>query len=396
MPTRIERLLIVSHVVHYRHQGAIYAYGPYTREIDIWADLFAEVRIASPVRDEEPPGDCLPFQRSNISVAPQMETGGDRLIAKLQQMALLPVHLCKLGSAMRTAQAIHVRCPGNLGLLGLMLAPIFSRNLVAKYAGQWNGYQHEPLSVRMQRALMRSFWWRRGIVTVYGQWPDQPRQIVPFFTSMMTADQVRRSAEVARHKCLASPVEILYSGRLAELKGVDVLLRAAGRLARDGVPFRLSIVGEGPEAPRLKQLAADLGIQDSVLFTGAVPYQEVMQWYEKAHVLVLPSRHSEGWPKVLAEAMCHGLVCISTDHGLIPWLLRGRGYVFPVDDADALVACLKQAISDPDEYLRLSKTAASWAQAYSLEGLREALQDLLSRKWQCPLPVTTHPIESAR
>src|ERR1035441_5054943 len=93
MPPKINRLLIVSHVYHYRHEGAIYAYGPYTREIDIWADLFPEVRIASPLRNEVPPKDCLPFTRSNISMIPQMETGGDCFGAKLKQIALLPVLL---------------------------------------------------------------------------------------------------------------------------------------------------------------------------------------------------------------------------------------------------------------------------------------------------------------
>jgi len=63
------RLLITSHVIHYRHQGRLYAYGPYAREIDQWADLFAEVEIASPCRQQEPPGDCLPFERANISIA---------------------------------------------------------------------------------------------------------------------------------------------------------------------------------------------------------------------------------------------------------------------------------------------------------------------------------------
>ena len=390
MTPKINNLLVVSHVLHYRYNSAIYAYGPYTREMDIWADLFPHIVIASPLRNGAPPKDCLPFTRTNISLAPQMETGGDGLIPKLLQILLLPVLIWNLARAMRGVQAIHVRCPGNLGLLGVLLAPLFSNYVVAKYAGQWNGYAGEPYTVWLQRWLLRSFWWRRGVVTVYGAWPGQPRHIIPFFTSMMTASQVRRSSEVARNKRLGVPAEILYSGRLASLKGVDVLLRAARVLADQGVAFRLSIIGDGPEAGRLKHLATELGISGQVQFTGAVPFQEVMDWYERAHILVLPSRHSEGWPKVLAEAMCHGLVCISTDHGLIPWLLRDKGYVFPVDDIRALVGCLRLAIQEPGEYQRLSRLAASWAQNYSIEGLRDALQELLSRKWETPLILSTH------
>ena len=58
-----KRLLIVSHVRHYRHDGQLGAYGPYAREIDIWADLFESVVIAAPLRRVPFPGDCLPFTR---------------------------------------------------------------------------------------------------------------------------------------------------------------------------------------------------------------------------------------------------------------------------------------------------------------------------------------------
>jgi glycosyltransferase involved in cell wall biosynthesis len=382
MSSKISELLIVSHVCHYRHRGRIYAYGPYTREIDIWADLFPQILVASPLRNEAPPDDCLPFTRPNISMIPQPETGGDKFSAKLLQILLLPLLLWKLSRAMWGRDAIHVRCPGNLGLLAVILAPLFSRHLVAKYAGQWNGYKGEPVSVWLQRYLLRSWWWSGGVVTVYGEWPGQPKQVIPFFTSMMTANQVRRAAIFARNKSLTTPAEILYSGRLASLKGIDILLRALFIVKKEGLRFRLNIIGDGPEAGNLKSLTADLGLDDEVTFLGAMPFHEVMTWYEKGHILVLPSRHSEGWPKVLAEAMCHGLVCISTDHGLIPWLLREKGSVFPVDDIEGLAGHLRDLIRDPVKYERLSRTSATWAQHYSIEGLRDALQHLLSKKWE--------------
>lgn len=87
----IYKLLIVSHVLHYQYEGQLYAYGPYAREIDIWADLFPQVIIAAPCREAPPPGDAVAFTRSNISIAPQPESGGDALLAKAAQVAELPV-----------------------------------------------------------------------------------------------------------------------------------------------------------------------------------------------------------------------------------------------------------------------------------------------------------------
>src|SRR5438874_10710117 len=176
-PRAIGKLVVVSHVVHYRVGETLFAYGPYAREIDIWADLFPEVVIAAPCRREVPPADCLPFTRRNIAVAAQREEGGDTVRAKLAQILALPALTLGLARVLRDADAVHVRCPGNLGLIGAVIAPLFSRRLVAKYAGQWDGYRGEPLAVRLQRWLLSSRWWR-GPVTVYGRWPNQPRHVV--------------------------------------------------------------------------------------------------------------------------------------------------------------------------------------------------------------------------
>src|SRR5207302_4620384 len=55
------RLAVVSHVVHYQKRRALYAYAPYAREVEVWADLFREVVIAAPCRNDVPPGDCAPL-----------------------------------------------------------------------------------------------------------------------------------------------------------------------------------------------------------------------------------------------------------------------------------------------------------------------------------------------
>jgi hypothetical protein len=112
---KIRRLLIVSHVVHYRHAGQWFAYGAYAREIDIWADLFPEVLIAAPCRDEMPAGDCLPLTRPNIDLAPQGETNGHNWRGKIAQLlVVIPRLVWTLARAMRRADAIHVRCPGHI------------------------------------------------------------------------------------------------------------------------------------------------------------------------------------------------------------------------------------------------------------------------------------------
>jgi glycosyltransferase involved in cell wall biosynthesis len=396
----VKSLLIVSSAIHYAHKGRLYSYAPYVREIDLWADLFPELVIAAPCRESEPPADCSPFSRPNISIRAQRETGGNAFGAKIKQILTLPALIYGLCRAMRRADAIHVRCPGNLGLLGVALAPIFSRRVVAKYAGQWTGYPGEPAAWRWQRAILKSRWWR-GPVTVYGDWPNQPPNVIPFFTSVMNERQAVRAEAAARRKIFnfnARPLRILFVGRLSTAKNVNTVLDAVARLK--GLPVRVEcdIVGEGPERARLEKYTDELGIRDRVNFVGGVEFEQALDYYERADTLVLVSE-TEGWPKAIAEAMAFGLICIGSNRGLIPAMLgEGRGVVIPPGDAEALTSALRHIIDNADIYKEMSGRAAEWAGHYSLEGLKQAIGELLSERYrwriQIKLNANSRPLTS--
>ena len=379
MAVKKNALCIVSHVIHLRHREQIHAYGPYAREIEIWADLFDEVIIAAPIRKEAPTGFALPINRPNVSLSPQIETGGNTLSAKLLQALSLPIHIFNLCRAMRGVDAIHVRCPGNLGLLGVILAPLFSKKLIAKYAGQWPDYDGEPWSFRLQKKILRSRWWNSP-VTVYGEWPGEPLHVVPFFTSMMTQQQVADAVAVSSEKTLEAPIRIVFSGRLSKEKGVHHLLEAVGILKERGLDVELAIVGNGAEFDSLKKQIAAVGIADQVKMVGDVPYEAGLEYFKWGHILVLPSQ-SEGFPKVLAEAMCHGMVCIGTDSGLVPKMLEGRGIVLERVNANSIADAIERISSDADCFQKMSRAGLEWASQYSIEGLREALEELMEKSW---------------
>jgi glycosyltransferase involved in cell wall biosynthesis len=378
----LRRLVVVSHVRHYRWGGQLFAYGPYAREIDVWADLFPEVWIAAPCHDAAPPSDCLAFTRGNIDVLPQPESGGDSITAKLRQVLAMPWLLWRLGSALARADAVHVRCPGSLGFLGVLMAPRFTRNVVAKYAGQWNGFSGEPWTWKVQRALLASPLWP-GPVTVYGDWPGQPANVVPFFTSILSERQVGRArASAASRGPIGDPLRVLFVGRLSKQKNVDVLLEALAGLGRESRRFRLRVVGDGPERPQLEERARRLGIAEAVEFAGAVDFEKVLDFYEDSDVLVLASQ-TEGWPKAIAEGMAFGLICIGTDRGMVPQMLgEERGILVTPEDRTALVAALRGIALEPGRAQAMSRRAAEWAGKHSLEGLREAIGSLLAKWWR--------------
>lgn len=375
------RLLVITSVIHYEWNSSLSAFAGYAREIDIWADLFSEVGIAAPVRHEPPPGDCMPFTRRNIHALPQKEVGGATYPAKVKLFANVPSLVWNLANALRRYDAVHVRCPGNLGFLGIFLAPIFSHRIVAKYAGQWNGYQGEDITTRVQRRLLKSRFWS-GPVTVYGQWPKQPAHVIPFFTSVMTRDGLQRAAKAASKERQSTLLRVLFVGRLSAGKNVDILVEALSSLHDHGIAFACSIVGEGPQLSQLQALARKLGISNFIRFTGGLDHDHVLEQMERSDVLVLAS-NSEGWPKAIAEGMAHGLVCVGSDRGLIPEMLAdGRGVIVPSRDSAELARALEQIAADPQRFEVMRERAARWASRYSIEGLRDALADLLQTHWR--------------
>jgi phosphatidyl-myo-inositol dimannoside synthase len=110
------------------------------------------------------------------------------------------------------------------------------------------------------------------------------------------------------------PHAVIVVARMAaseRYKGHDELLTAWPSVL-DRVPdARLIVVGDGDDAPRLKQKAAALGINDHVLFTGFVSDAELQTMYPQAAVFAMPSR-GEGFGLVYLEAMLHCLPCIGS------------------------------------------------------------------------------------
>jgi len=115
---------------------------------------------------------------------------------------------------------------------------------------------------------------------------------------------------------------LLAAGRLAPVKGFDLLLRALALVRKRFAGADLVIAGAGPENPALKELAIQLGLHDAVHFPGHV--QVLSDYLATAALFVLSSRH-EGLPNALLEAAAAGLPMVATpaSQGVVD-LLRGQ------------------------------------------------------------------------
>jgi len=144
---------------------------------------------------------------------------------------------------------------------------------------------------------------------------------------------------------------VLYVGRLAAMKGVDTFLRAAARVVPSFPDVLFVIAGEGPEYPRLVQIAAKLSIGDRVMFLGKVSEEEREVLLAGSSVFVLPSV-VEPFGIAALEAMAAGVpTIVSKTSGVAE---MSRGTTFRVDFWD--VEEFASRISELLEYPTLRQT----------------------------------------
>jgi glycosyltransferase involved in cell wall biosynthesis len=182
----------------------------------------------------------------------------------------------------------------------------------------------------------------------------------------------------APHRTPNEPDRIVFVGRLAEQKGVDVLLEATAGL-RAQRPWELVIVGDGPLRSRLEKLAAALP-PGACRFVGHS--DDAARWIASADVVALPSRW-EGHSISLLEAMAHGKAVAATAiQGNVETIHSGvDGVLAPPGDPHSLRAALRMLLDNPDLRRRLGAAArlqvATRFSARSLvEGVLRLYEDL--------------------
>jgi glycosyltransferase involved in cell wall biosynthesis len=202
------------------------------------------------------------------------------------------------------------------------------------------------------RHLTRGQRWTRSIIIpraqgFFGTSPQACRNLIALGAPperVVEAPQVHQVAWIADQAARfgksnrVSGQLVLFVGSLIERKGIGFLLQAFSRVCADRPSVRLRIVGSGPLRKRLRQQAAQLGLQDRVEFAGFVQPADIPLEYGRADVFVLPSLE-DTFAVVVVEAMASGTpVICSPLAGVSAYLKDGRD-AFIVDPNDtALLA----------------------------------------------------------
>ncbi len=148
------------------------------------------------------------------------------------------------------------------------------------------------------------------------------------------------------------PLRLLSVGSLTPVKGLPDLLAALRQLDATLPPWRLDVVGDGPQRAAYTALAAELGLAQRVVLHGARPKPEVAAFMRQADLFVLPSQW-ENLPCVLLEALASGTPIVASSVGGIPEVVdRNVGILTPPADPAALAAALTAALANLEQFDR--------------------------------------------
>lgn len=364
---------IITHVPHSINGERLFAYAPYVKEMNVWLKYANKVALVAPIVTEN--NLAIPYEHDGIQFNSISKMDLLSLKSFFMSVILMPKITWKIFKAMKSADHIHLRCPGNIGLLGCFIQILFPKKpKTAKYAGNWDPKSNQPFTYKLQRwILSNTFLTKNMQVLVYGEWTDTSRNIKPFFTATYREED----KVITVPRLLENTIHFLFVGTLSSGKRPLYAIKIVERLWRLGYPVTLQIFGDGVEKEALIEYCNTNQLNTIVEFNGNQKESVVREAYKKSHFLLLPSQ-SEGWPKVVAEAMFWGCLPIATQVSCVGNMLDygKRGLLLKMDldsDVEMIVAIVKNQV----EYDSKVKQSILWSRKYTLDLFENEIRALL-------------------
>ena len=311
----LKKLVVISHTEHQKDTEGIYVgWGPTVNEINYLSQYWEEIiHVACIENGIQPRGSSIRYSSRKIKFVPIPTFGGKTILKKLDILWKLPVILNKVRKAIKGASHVQLRLPMGIGIF--LLPYFYFRNskkyfFWVKYANNWVS-RSAPLGYKAQRWMLKKDWLKCQ-VTINGFWPNQEEHCVSMENPCLNLLDNQMGLKAVTQKSLSEGIEVIFVGRLDEAKGVDLIIEflASGNFN----PKLFHIVGEGELKNDLESELLRMNVAHK--FYGTLKQADIFRILNVVHTIMLPSK-SEGFPKVLAEAMNFGCIPVTSNVGSI-------------------------------------------------------------------------------
>ncbi len=192
-------------------------------------------------------------------------------------------------------------------------------------------------------------------------------------------DMQKFSTKLSRKIPKGMPLRILCVARHTKHKGHFDLLKAVKTLTDEGLNVDVDLIGDGQIFEKNKNIASQMGIINRVHFIGALPRDRIIQYYNDAHVFVLPS-YNEGMSNAILEAMAAGLPILTTKNCSDELVQhKVNGYLFQWQDTSKLTSYLKALIKNHSLINSMGQSSSQIAQTLRWNKVAKQYNTLFKR-----------------
>ncbi|ARN76546.1 hypothetical protein BST97_00185 [Nonlabens spongiae] len=369
------RIVVISHTEHYFNQDRqICGWGSTIRELDHVAQICDELIHIAPLHKTPAPESSLTYTASNVQFI-ALEPSGGKGLKKLSILKTLFTNLKKIQRYTKSADYIQFRAPTGMGTYVLPYLKFFrSGKYWVKYAGNWMD-DHMPLGNRIQKFWLKKID-KKVKVTINGNWESNPR-FLSFENPCLTKEEYEQGQEVISKKINSDfdNLRLVFVGSLNRHKGVHLILTAFCKKSQYTSLSEMIFAGDGAERTEFEEMATHSPFP--IKFLGHCSKDEVANLLSQSHVLILPSK-SEGFPKVVGEAMNFGCIPVVTDISCMKDYIKNNynGFLLKEASADSIIKTLNELEQlDFDSYKEALLHNSKLAHRFTYDYYNFALQD---------------------
>ncbi|MCA1966142.1 MAG: glycosyltransferase [Flavobacterium sp.] len=404
------KLLVISSAPIVELNGKLHLYAPYEKEMQLWAKYADAIQFCCPIWREDKKLLIAPISFKVDTIVALQEFDITSFSNKLKAIPLAFLALVKIFKAMKQADHIHLRCPGNIALLACLVQILFpNKQKTAKYAGNWDPKSQQPWSYRLQKWILSNpFLTRNMQVLVYGEWEGSSTNIKSFFTATYSEEEIGRLGdweigrlgdgetrrlgdwEIGRlgdeetrrwgdgvTGRRGDGVKFLFVGTLSPGKQPLYAIQLVEEFHKKGKKVALELYGEGVLRKELELYIAQNNLESIVTLKGNQTKETVLKGYQNSHFLILPSK-SEGWPKVVAEAMFWGCVPIASPVSCVPFMMGNgsRGIVLK-EQLHNDISQIMNVLNNQEVYKKMALDGQTWSRQFTTDKFEIEIKKLL-------------------
>lgn len=360
------KIAIISHTEHYLSENnTIVGWGPTIKELNCLAQICDVIYHIAPLHNCKSPGSALPYISNKIIFVPIYASGG----AGFKKMSILfraPINLYKIYKTIKKVDKVQFRAPTGIGIYVLPFLRLFYNSKYwIKYAGNWKD-EKMPIGNKLQKKWLQNFTSKNTKITVNGFWINERNNIIPFENPCLDKNDRKLGYNLLVAKKLKKTVEFCFVGALNKHKGVDKILKAINELNFKN-NITLHFVGDGSDRFEFEKTAKY--INTTIIFHGFLEKDAISSIYSKCDFIILPSK-SEGFPKVIGEAMNYGCIPIVSDVSCISQYIQNgvNGFLIKPITSKEIIKKIQLAIKlNGNEKEKIKKNNYELAEKFTYE-----------------------------